>query len=477
MTFRQFLMILRARKWAVIGMVIFGVVLSVALSLVLPPRYKATSSVLIDYKGMDPLSGLLLPMMPGYMSTQFDIIQSHRVALKVVRNLKLTENPIVKQDFLDSTGGNGRIDDWLADLILDKLDVKPTRDSNVIDIVYTSPDPKFAAILADSFAKAYIDTNLELRVAPAKDSAIWFDEQIKQLRENLTTAQAKLSAYQREKGFSAADERLDVESAKLGETSAQLVNAQATLSDSTARKRQLEDFVASGRSPETLPDILGNALIQNLKAQVTIAESKREQISAQLGKNHPEYIRSTAEVESLRQKLAEEIRNLESAINNTYRLSQKRVEELLSATATQKSKMLNLNQGRDDMAVLIKEVDNAQRALDAANSRLTQENLQSRSSQTNVMVLSSAVPPLKPSFPKFMLNIPIGIFAGLFLGINLAFLREYFDRRIRSVEDLRETTGLVVLGTLDRASRRTRQRRLLFSRGGKTAERTAKAAA
>jgi succinoglycan biosynthesis transport protein ExoP len=70
----------------------------------------------------------------------------------------------------------------------------------------------------------------------------------------------------------------------------------------------------------------------------------------------------------------------------------------------------------------MKEVENAQRALDAGNSRFTQETLQSRSSQANVMLLSPAVPPLGPRFPNPMLNLGVGILAGLFLGMNLALL-------------------------------------------------------
>lgn len=450
MTFKQFLRILWARKWAIVGMTIFGVVLALVISYAIPPRYRATTDVVIDYKGIDPVSGLMLPvtMMPGYLATQMDIIQSHRVALRVVRNLKLADQPFARDQFMQSTGGKGSIEDWLADLLLDSLDVLPSQTSSVITLRYTSPEPQFSAVLADAFAKAYIDTTLDLRVDPAKETATWYDDQIRSLRENVASAQAKLSAYQREKGYSATDERLDVENAKLNELSAQMSTAQGSMSDAAARKQQLDDFLAKGRSPETLPEILANPLIQNLKGQITVAESRREQILSEKGKNHPDNIRSLAEIDSLRQKLSDEIRNLSTAIGNSYRLSQRRVEELRGAVAFQKNRMLELNKGRDELTVLVREADSAQRALDAANARLTQETLQSRSSQANVMVLSAAVAPLYPHFPKLILNIPLGILAGLFLGINLAMLREFFDRRVRSADDLPEAVGVPLIGTL-----------------------------
>jgi chain length determinant protein EpsF len=315
-----------------------------------------------------------------------------------------------------------------------------------------------AAIIADAFAKGYIDTTLELRVAPARDTAIWFDEQIKTLRDNLGTAQATLSAYQREKGFSATDERLDVESSRLSELSAQMVNAQAAASDATSRLSQLNDFLARGADPANLPDILANPLVQSMKAQFTQSEARLDVLSSQLGANHPELQKLRADIATQRQKIKDEIGNVAAGIKNGQRVAERRLEELRQAVATQKAKMLAVNKGRDNMLVLIKEVENAQRALDAANSRFTQENLQGRSSQANVMVLSSAVPPLGPRFPKLALNIPLGILAGLFLGINLALLREFYDRRVRSPEDLRDRLEMPVLGVIETGSKPKKRR-------------------
>jgi len=117
------------------------------------------------------------------------------------------------------------------------------------------------------------------------------------------------------------------------------------------------------------------------------------------------------------------------------------------------------------MSVLIKEVESAQRALDAANSRFTQENLQSRSSQANVMLLSAAVPPLGPRFPKLPLNVGIGILAGAFLGLNLALLLEMMDRRLRSARDLVQMMEAPVLVVLERTSKGLKDsRRGIFSR-------------
>src|SRR5690349_626627 len=140
MTPKQILTILRARLWLVLGVLVAIVAAAGTLSLVLPKRYVATVSLVVDSKAADPLTGALLPlqMLPGYLATQLDIIESHSVALKVVDRLHLAELPSIGEEFRTDTGGAGSIRDWLADKLLLQLDVRPSRESSVIGIAYSS---------------------------------------------------------------------------------------------------------------------------------------------------------------------------------------------------------------------------------------------------------------------------------------------------------------------------------------------------
>jgi succinoglycan biosynthesis transport protein ExoP len=97
MSFSQFLLILRARRWILIATVLLTVSVTLVVSLLLPKTYKATASLLLNYKGMDPVTGLTMPgqLLPGYMATQIDIISSKNVALRVVDRLRLAESPSV----------------------------------------------------------------------------------------------------------------------------------------------------------------------------------------------------------------------------------------------------------------------------------------------------------------------------------------------------------------------------------------------
>src|SRR5690606_11394619 len=125
--------------------------------------------------------------------------------------------------------------------------------------------------------QAYLDTTIELRVEPAKRFATLFDEQLKGARERLEQAQGKLSAYQREKGLIASDERIDVENIRLSELSSQLVGLQSLTAESRSRQAQI------GSSST---EVLNNPLVAGLKADLSRQEARLKELSSRLGPQH-----------------------------------------------------------------------------------------------------------------------------------------------------------------------------------------------
>jgi len=240
MTLRQFFLVLLAR-WKLAFGVFTGVVLAtIVVSLLMPKLYTADATVVVDTKP-DPLTVATYAAQSStaYIATQVDIISSERVADRVVKILKLDKSPEYIADWKDSTGGKGDIVVWIGQMLQKSVVVTPSRDSSVVDISMTWSDPKTAAVLANAFAQAYIDTNIELKVDPAKQYATWFDERSRALRTDLEAKQKRLSDYQNETGLVAAgDGKLDIESARLAELSNQLLTIQALRQDSQSRQRR-----------------------------------------------------------------------------------------------------------------------------------------------------------------------------------------------------------------------------------------------
>lgn len=445
MSISQLISIVLARKWIALWVFIVTVAVATVLSLLLPKTYYASATLIINTKGTDPVTGLTLPatLMPGYIATQLDIIKSRNVALKVVDQLKIAENPTAKERFFEATQGVGDINNWYADQFLQSLDVKPSRESSVIEISYTGADPEFSATMANAFANAYISTNLQLKTNPARQAAEFFDGQIKDLRENVEKARAKLSAYQKEHGITSSEGRLDVEMARLEELSSQLVAAQAQTYDSTSRQTQLQRGVAAES-----PEILTNSLIQGLKSQLVQAETRLSDLSQRLGVNHPQYQAAIKDVENLRRSIQVEIGKTSGGVSQSAKVSQLREAEIKAALETQKQKILKLKSEQDEMAVLVRETESAQRIYDNALLRFGQTSMESQSGQTDVSILNPATAPLSHASPKIMLNILLSLFLGALLGIGFAVAAEMLDRRVRSSEDLSKLINFPVLADL-----------------------------
>lgn len=447
MSISQFLLILRARYKIILFVLVMTITTAVVVSLLLSKTYKSSTTVIVNYKGADPVTGLAMPaqLMPGYMATQADIISSNHVARKVIDDLGLAESPAVQQSFRQATQGDGDISDWLSNLLLKNLDVTPSKTSSVINISFSGTNPQFAATVANAFANAYIKTNIQLKVDPSRKAAEYFTSQIATLKADLEAAQKRLYGYQQEKGIISVDERLDVERSRLSDLSTQLVMAQSQTMEALSRKRN-----AAGENAYESPDVISNPLVQALKTDLARAESKFADISQKFSKNHPSYQGAQAEIDKIKADLVRQINNASGSVATNSKILQQREGEIRVALENQRAKVLELNKNRDALAAFTRDIENAQRAYDVATQRFTQNNIEGQSNQSDIAVLNAAVPSREPSSPKIVLNVLLSIILGSILAVGIALLTELLDRKVRSSEDLNFIPNVPVLGVLPR---------------------------
>ncbi len=449
MTPSKLFSILRARWSMVVLVVLLTTLTAFAVSLVLPKKYVATASVVVDAKP-DPISALIYPGLasPAFMNTQVDVIASDRVALRVVRDLRLSEVPAIREQWQTSTGGEGTIEQWLITFLQANMDVKPSKESNVLTVAYRAPDPQFAATLANAFVKAYVSTTLDLRVEPARQYAGYFDQQAKVALEKLESSRAKLSTYEREHGIIASDERLDVENNRLSELSSQLVALQGLSAESSSRQGQ------AARGADQLPDVLANPVVMQLKADLSRAEAKLQELGTRYGDNHPQVIEAKASVADVRSKLRAEIGRVSGGVTVANNINRQRESDIRAQLEAQREKVAKLKAARDDASGLMREVESAQRAYENITTRLTQTSLESQTTQSNVNVLTEAVAPLKPSSPKLLLNTALAFVASVILAVGLALLMEMRDRKVRDADDVMAVLPLPMLGVLPAPGKR-----------------------
>lgn len=451
MDLNQFLLALRARRKAFVLVLAATIVAALAAALIMPKRYVATATLLVDARDEQSMSPgrLSARERSSYIQTQVELLMSRRVATQAARELKLAQDPEVREAWEADTGGAGSIDDWIASALLEKLDVD-TSVSNLVLVNYISDDPRLAARAANAFSKAYLDTALQLRIEPTREAAEWFNEQLKILRTQVDRAQNRLNGFQKKNGLLVADERLDIEAARLSGLTAQLLTARNATYDAVSRHKQAADILASGASPESIPDVLSSTYLNGLKTDLSRAEARLEESSAVLGENHPAYRRTTAEIQGLREKLRAETKKLVAGLGNAVEQSRKREQELQAALDEQQRRILAMKDYRVELTGMTREVDSSQRAYDAVLARYMTNNIESRARQTNVALLAPAIEPLKPKHPKVGLIAGLSLLVGGLLAAGVVYVLETLDRRVRSRADLESRLAIPSLGRLSR---------------------------
>jgi uncharacterized protein involved in exopolysaccharide biosynthesis len=211
----QYLRILWARKWLILPLFVLIAAAGITFTLMLPRQYTAETSLIVEMR-IDPALGALAPALaaPGYMATQVEILRSERVASRAVKILGVERSATAVAQWREDTKAKISLERYFAGVLQRGLSVEPGRGSSIINLSYTATDPIFAQAAANAFAQAYQDVSVELRVAPARQSEKFLDEQIKALRAVLEAAQARMSKFQQEKGIVVSDERLDQENAR-----------------------------------------------------------------------------------------------------------------------------------------------------------------------------------------------------------------------------------------------------------------------
>ncbi len=445
MSAKQLLRIVWARKWIVLLLFLLVAGGGIAWLLTQPKQYVAEVSLLVDVKP-DPILGAMAPGLagPGFMATQVEMIRSERVGTRVVKMLGIDRSDTAVQDWREATGAKIPIENYFAELLVRGLAVEPARGSNFINITYTGKEPKFAAAVANAYARAYLDVALDLRVEPARDYAAWFDEQSKVLRGDLEKAQARLSKYQQEKGIT--DERLEQETARLNILTGQMIAAQTERAEASSR------LLSSGG--EASPDVQNSGAVASLKGQLAAAQARLSEISSIVGSNHPQRISLEAQIAEIKQQLATEMRRVSGTTEAANRMSSRKLGELQALVEAQKQRVLSMRSARDEIQVLVRDVENAQRAYEGARARLSQLNLESQTNQTNVRVMSPATEPVEPSRKRDFKYGVLIIAAGLLVGLGAAVVIELLDGRVRAPEDLMTLDGLPVIGVLRPAGSR-----------------------
>jgi polysaccharide biosynthesis transport protein len=457
MTLSQYLVVLRARWKEFLAAVAIALLAAALLSLLMPRKYGATASVLVDIKTVEPLTGAMLAPAQGtgFMATQMDLLRSERVLARAAKAAGLLDSPDFefREDWMASTKGRGSLEAFMLDELSERLDVRPTRESGVITLAYTAASPAAAALVVNAVMQSYIDTTLELRLEPARNYNALFDTRAREARAELESAQNKVAEFQQRKGLIVSDERMDLESTRLSELSSQLVALQGTAAESGSRQRQ------AALNADRMPEVLNSPVVSGLQQELSRQQARLSELTARLGDQHPQMLELKANVAQLQAQIERESRKVSGSVGVNNAVNTSRIAQLRTSIEEQRAKVLALRSARDEASLLLRDVQNAQRTYDAVLSRVSQSTLETQNRHTDVSVLKRATPPAMPTSPRVGLNLSIGLVLGALVGMLWVMLHELHDRRLRTADDIESLLNMNLLIEMPRVVARAQPKK------------------
>ena len=212
---------------------------------------------------------------------------------------------------------------------------------------------------------------------------------------------------------------------------------------------KLKEFKNTQDKDETIqsiPGVVQNGLIQNLKADYARAENEFSLLSQRYGMKHPKMTQLTVELNTIRDSITKEVAWICDSIATEYEIAKNREATLLEVLEQQKNEVFALGDKAIQYGVLKREVDTNKQMYETLLTRMKETNLTEDLKTSNIKVLDHAEVPLGPFKPNKNLNILLGIIVGLTCGVGIAFIMEYMDNTIRTQEDVEKYLGTSLLG-------------------------------
>jgi polysaccharide biosynthesis transport protein len=335
---------------------------------------------------------------------------------------------------------------------LSRLRISPIENTQMVQISFTTADPKLSARLANAHAREFIGWGIEINSHESEEAEQFLENKLAQTRDALEASEAALNRYRRDKGIlpgvlsvdnkeNTLLERLNKLSADLEEAHLQTI----TLGTQVSMIKDGRDYA--------LPAVIENSLVQKLKEQV---DSDEAQYATLAGTFKPEY----PPLQELRRKITEkrailntEIRNAEEDVKARYLTTQEREATLQKNLEDEKAYAFGLNDSAVRYLILQRETDTNRELYDALLKRIKDLTVVADVHASNISIVDAAEPPGGPSSPDTHRDGLTALVLGMAMGLGLAFLIDVLDNTLKDSREVERYLGLPSLALIPEAPR------------------------
>ena len=449
------------QRWLLAGVVVASLIVGLIITLLATPMYEARATVKVEpygqyiVEGHDIEGGIASNQVFDFLQTQIAVIQSRNLATTVVENLNLGErDAILGADFDESRPPNMSDEQWAktrTDAAAGRLQSQVTAgipdDNWIITIGYRSSDPVLAAELANGFADAFAESDTRNSLEANEYAQEYLLDQITLIRGRLEEAEAAVNDYARGaqiivqpgEGEGAAPTTL---------TSTNLASANARFSQARAERIEAEQkWRAIENAPaEQLPAVQTNSVLQSLVADKISKENELVELRQRYNDEFPQIQNLLQQIAILDRQIEERGNAIKASIRNDYIVARNQEQALQAELSGLTNETLTEQDDQVQLSVLEREAEALRGQLESLLTRYNQVSSAANVDTGAFNKLDNAVVPSTPYAPSLSVNLTMALVAGIALAGGLALLRETFDDRIRSLEEVEDKLGLPLFG-------------------------------
>jgi succinoglycan biosynthesis transport protein ExoP len=456
-TVRRVMLVLRKRKWIVLGTLLLIVMGTALVSLRTQKIYTASGRVLIGHE--TPMTFNNKDTSPDYnyddfdytiaLETQKNILQSDAIALQVIREQHLDPQvPADKPTSLPSAVADinpARLAAALGNFH-GSLQVTAVPRTRILELRYNSSDAKQSAAVVNATMNAYIEQNYRSKLNSATETTDWLSKQLVDLQAKVQSSQEKLVAYQKAHNIVGIDDKQNIVTSKLDQLNKALTEAEAD----RIQKESIFRMVREGNLALLNAGTMGIAqsLMDKLRSRQVELQDELAKARVTYDVNHPKYRELQNQLDELNRQLQAENAKLVKRTEGEYKAAAQREALLRDAVERQKKEANDLSEAAIEFSLLRRDAESSRQLYDSLEQKLKEAGVTAGLKSGNIRIIDFAQVPQAPSQPQTRRNIMLSIGLGLLAGILLAFLAEAIDNRIHTPEQAQAITMLPVLGLI-----------------------------
>jgi capsular exopolysaccharide synthesis family protein len=440
----------------ILAVFLLVVLTATLVTFILPEKYTSSTRIRVEQDGTDITSvsgnqAFARGYDPYFIQTEFEIIQSEAVLGKVAANQNLT------QKWMKRLGVVEPLKPEEAVMVLKRMvDLRPVRNTSLLEIRVESEDAKEACDLANDVAQEYRRFRMEQKKSFARSGIDVLAEEYAKLVVGISNKQEIVVGLRTNLGISdldawSAGPSQTIETETLRRMESLRIEGQAKY---IGKKQLLESLLPLTNSePKVLRNVLPTAvpdsLLNSYLEQIALAEQRQVQLSKTFGSEHAELKAVNAQIEDLDQKIKDRVDGILVGLRSQVDAAKAELDSLKDEVETaRKADQEKAAKSRPYFDAK-RELDDQIRFRNILQVKMTSEKIDNAlPSEKAVIIVDKATVSDRPSKPNKPLNIALGVMLGLIVGVGLAFFIEYLDTSVKTIDDVEKALGSPVLGVI-----------------------------